>query len=80
MTVVQGVAVEQRLWWLTDRLRRNGVVAIGEAAAELGVSEMTIRRDLAELEERGAARRVRGGAVPVGLGACRRCRVRWSRP
>jgi DeoR family fructose operon transcriptional repressor len=27
---------------------------------------MTIRRDLAELEDRGTARRVRGGAVPVG--------------
>jgi DeoR/GlpR family transcriptional regulator of sugar metabolism len=41
-------------------------VAISAAATELGVSEMTVRRDLLELEERGAARRVRGGAVPVG--------------
>ena len=67
MSMVQGLAVEERLRRLTDRLRTTGVVAIGDAATELGVSEMTIRRDLAELEERGAARRVRGGAVPVGV-------------
>jgi DeoR family fructose operon transcriptional repressor len=30
------------------------------------VSEMTIRRDLKELEDRGSARRVRGGALPIG--------------
>ena len=34
--------------------------------SRLGVSEMTIRRDLAELEERGIARRVRGGARAIG--------------
>lgn len=33
------------------------------AAAELGTAEMTIRRDLDLLVERGIARRVRGGAV-----------------
>jgi DeoR family fructose operon transcriptional repressor len=66
MTIVPGVAGEERLRWLTERLRADGVVAISFAAAELGVSDMTIRRDLAELEERGTARRVRGGAVPIG--------------
>jgi DeoR family fructose operon transcriptional repressor len=63
---VPGVAVEERLRRLTEQLHSAGAVSIAEAAAELGVSEMTIRRDLAELEERGAARRVRGGAVPIG--------------
>lgn len=41
-------------------------MAIADAAAALGVSEMTIRRDLAELEAQGVARRVRGGAMAVG--------------
>jgi DeoR family fructose operon transcriptional repressor len=50
---------------LTDRLD-DGAVSIADAARALGVSEMTIRRDLLELEERGTARRVRGGAVAVG--------------
>jgi DeoR family fructose operon transcriptional repressor len=66
MSAVQGVAVEARMRWLTDRLQAAGSVSIPEAAIELNVSEMTIRRDLAELEERGTARRVRGGAVPTG--------------
>jgi DeoR family fructose operon transcriptional repressor len=66
MSAVQGVAVEERLRRLTARLQASGSVSIPEAAVELNVSQMTIRRDLAELEERGAARRVRGGAVPIG--------------
>src|SRR3974390_2325450 len=66
MTTLPGVAGEERLRRLTEQMRAAGSVSIPEAATELGVSEMTIRRDLAELEERGAARRVRGGAVPRG--------------
>lgn len=57
---------EDRLAALADRLRRDGRIEIVAAAAELGVSEMTIRRDLKELEERGAVKRVRGGALAVG--------------
>jgi DeoR/GlpR family transcriptional regulator of sugar metabolism len=45
--------------FLADR----GQVAIGELAAEFDVSEMTIRRDLEELEGQGVARRIRGGAI-----------------
>lgn len=67
MTVVQGtLAAEERLRWLGDRLAADGSITIVAAADALGVSEMTIRRDLAELEERGSARRVRGGAAAIG--------------
>jgi DeoR/GlpR family transcriptional regulator of sugar metabolism len=67
MSVVQGtLAAEERLRWLHERLTAEGVVTIAAAAGALGVSEMTVRRDLAELEERGTARRVRGGARAVG--------------
>jgi DeoR family transcriptional regulator, fructose operon transcriptional repressor len=55
-----------RLAWLTEQLAVNGAVTLADAAAALAVSEMTIRRDLVELEERGLARRVRGGAKAVG--------------
>jgi DeoR family fructose operon transcriptional repressor len=57
---------EDRLAALAERTRREGRVVIADVAAELGVSEMTIRRDLKELEDRGAVRRVRGGALAVG--------------
>lgn len=60
------LAAEQRLQWLAAELESTGSIAITTAAEALGVSEMTIRRDIAELEHRGTARRVRGGATAAG--------------
>jgi DeoR family fructose operon transcriptional repressor len=65
--IVHGtLASEERLRWLNDKLASDGSVTILDAAAALEVSEMTIRRDLAELEHRGVARRMRGGARAAG--------------
>lgn len=66
MSVTSNLATEERLTWLGTQLDTHGTVRIGPAAQHLGVSEMTIRRDLLELEGLGVARRVRGGAVAVG--------------
>jgi DeoR/GlpR family transcriptional regulator of sugar metabolism len=44
-------------------LAERGEASIADLAARFEVSEMTIRRDLEALEEEGAARRVRGGAI-----------------
>ena len=52
--------------WLQEQLAEHGAVTIAGAAAALAVSEMTIRRDLTELEQRGEARRLRGGARAIG--------------
>lgn len=41
----------------------NGVVSVSELASQLGVSEMTIRRDMDWLEQRSILTRVHGGAV-----------------
>lgn len=60
------LATEERLARLTQQVRKVGRVEISAAADDLGVSEMTIRRDLKELEARGTLRRVRGGALAVG--------------
>jgi DeoR/GlpR family transcriptional regulator of sugar metabolism len=57
------VDASQRLSELVDALRRDGRVDVAAAAAEFGTAELTIRRDLDVLAERGVARRVRGGAV-----------------
>src|ERR1700723_4322438 len=59
----QWMDASQRLSELVDALRRDGRVDVATAAAEFGTAEMTIRRDLDVLVERGVARRVRGGAV-----------------
>jgi DeoR family transcriptional regulator, fructose operon transcriptional repressor len=66
MTLAGNLAGEERLDWLRERLEAEGTVQLRDAAGELGVSEMTIRRDLQELEELGLVRRVRGGAVATG--------------
>ena len=66
MTLAGNLAAEQRLAWIRERLNDAGKLQIKDAADQLDVSEMTIRRDLLELEGLGVARRVRGGAVAIG--------------
>lgn len=48
---------------LERHVSEAGYLSSAEAARRLGVSEMTVRRDLALLEERGIVRRVAGGAA-----------------
>lgn len=55
----------QRRELLLDRLQRDGRLVAREIAAELGVSEDMIRRDLRELAAAGLVQRVYGGALPV---------------
>lgn len=50
---------------LLERLRRDGRIIAKEIAAELGLSEDSIRRDLRELAAAGLAVRVYGGALPA---------------
>ena len=66
MATTSSVDAQARLEALRRQLRESGAVRISEAAGEFSVSQMTIRRDLAELEAMGFARRVRGGAVAMG--------------
>ncbi len=55
-----------RLRAIERHLFAEGSVRIRELAGSFSVSEMTIRRDLDELEKLGVARRVRGGAIAIG--------------
>lgn len=57
---------EERIGEMKDLIAERGAVRIDELARDFGVSEMTIRRDLDELETLGLARRVRGGAMALG--------------
>ncbi len=54
---------------ILERLRRSGMVRVSALVKELGVSDMTIRRDLDGLIESGHAQRVYGGATLFGGGA-----------
>ena len=54
---------ETRRRAIAEALRANGSVAVADVQARFGVSPMTARRDLDELERRGVLRRTHGGAV-----------------
>ena len=53
----------QRQHLILSRLRTRGAVRITELSKELAVSAMTIRRDIADLADKGLLKRVHGGAV-----------------
>jgi DeoR/GlpR family transcriptional regulator of sugar metabolism len=59
------VSGDERLISLVNELQVVGRVDVRAAAERLGTTEMTIRRDLDVLVQRGVARRVRGGAVSL---------------
>lgn len=57
--------VGERRELLLARLAADGKVLAKDVAAELGVSEDSIRRDLRDLAAAGLCQRVYGGALPV---------------
>jgi DeoR/GlpR family transcriptional regulator of sugar metabolism len=59
----------QRRDLLLARLRRDGRLVAKELAAELGVAEDNIRRDLREMAAAGLCQRVYGGALPISPAA-----------
>jgi DeoR/GlpR family transcriptional regulator of sugar metabolism len=55
----------QRRDLLVSRLERDGRLVAKDVAAELGVTEDSVRRDLRELAAAGLCQRVYGGALPI---------------
>jgi DeoR/GlpR family transcriptional regulator of sugar metabolism len=55
----------QRRDALLARLESDGRIVVKDLAAELGVTEDSLRRDLRELAAAGRCQRVYGGALPV---------------
>jgi DeoR/GlpR family transcriptional regulator of sugar metabolism len=60
---------EARRSAIVTMLRDQGAVSVTEVETRFGVSAMTARRDLAELERTGVARRTHGGAVLPSIAA-----------
>ncbi len=56
---------EERRSKIQQQLAQQTTVTIAGLAEALGASEMTIRRDLAELEARGVCQRIHGGAISL---------------
>lgn len=57
---------EERRQLITEELQRRGRVSVSRLAGTYEVTPETVRRDLVELEHRGALRRVHGGALAPG--------------
>ncbi len=61
------VPAEIRQERITRLVQESGFVRAADLARRFHVSTVTIRSDLQVLEARGKLRRIRGGAVPVGV-------------
>lgn len=59
------VYAEERQAGIVAAARRDGRVDVSTLAETFEVTPETIRRDLTQLERRGALRRVHGGAIPI---------------
>ncbi len=56
---------QQRHEHILDLVRTNGAVRVSDLVESLGVSDMTIRRDIAHLARKGMVARVHGGATAI---------------
>jgi DeoR/GlpR family transcriptional regulator of sugar metabolism len=63
------VLAQQRQAAIVERVRTQGAVRVADLVVDLGVSDMTIRRDLEALAERGLLAKVHGGATVVHPGS-----------
>ena len=53
---------DERQNYILDKLKKDGIVRVAELTQILEVTEMTIRRDLKELEQKNKLIRIHGGA------------------
>jgi DeoR/GlpR family transcriptional regulator of sugar metabolism len=60
---------QQRQQTIVDLVRQDGAVRVSELVRRFGVSDMTIRRDLELLADRGLVVKVHGGATAPGPGS-----------
>ncbi len=58
-----GRLATERRTRILEAIRQNGSVSVADMARDLGVSVMTIRRDLALMDKEGLIERCHGGAV-----------------
>ena len=53
---------KERLFTIVEMVNKKGILTVNEIINQLDVSDMTVRRDLDELEKSGKLLRVHGGA------------------
>lgn len=50
---------------ILNSLNSRGIISLKDMATELGVAEITVRRDVEKLEQEGKLKRVQGGAASL---------------
>src|SRR5512142_760356 len=65
MTGTRPALARQRQAFILERVREQGGVRVADLVRALGVSDMTVRRDLELLQERGLLEKVHGGAASI---------------
>jgi DeoR family transcriptional regulator of aga operon len=63
--------IEERRQYILGLAQKNGRVLVEELSESLGISRITIRKDLDHLQSRGVLQRTHGGALLPGNGALR---------
>ena len=61
--------IDERRQHVLDKIKREGRVLVGELSDELGISRITIRKDLEFLQAQGLIQRSHGGAIAAQSGA-----------
>jgi DeoR/GlpR family transcriptional regulator of sugar metabolism len=64
-TVRRPALARQRQALILEQIREHGAVRVADLVTTLGVSDMTVRRDLELLQERGLLEKVHGGAASI---------------
>lgn len=59
----------QRQDFILHRINQNGGIRVSRIVGELGVSDMTVRRDIDALVARGLVTKVHGGAIAIREGS-----------
>lgn len=57
--------VEERRVAIIREIMEEGLVTVPELSQKFGISQVSIRRDLTELDRRGLLKRIHGGAISV---------------
>lgn len=59
----QDMLIDERRQHILNRVQTNGRVLVGELSEDLGISQITIRKDLDYLQSKGLIQRSHGGAL-----------------
>ncbi|MCK4998618.1 MAG: DeoR/GlpR transcriptional regulator [Anaerohalosphaera sp.] len=61
-----GLLAEKRHQYILDKIQNLGRIQVSDLAQEMAVTEVTIRRDLAKLQNNGMLKKTYGGAILPG--------------